>query len=249
MVAENKFSKYLIYAIGEIVLVVIGILIALQINEWNDHRKEIALENEYYCRLLEDVQLDKEQMENLIQLAEDRLVASNQSIRLLIDEKSEKIAIATQIKLATKAIYSDFEPNNSAYQDLKSGANLNIITDKSVIKTLNHYFNRVDELKSIIMINGKYAVDLAFAHDDNFANGSHRAAMVEGRLQNGLDENLKEAISSFDDGILSSQMRKRLLHESVEFAGVNSRQVELYDMLLQEIDDLKLQLEKKCETK
>ena len=36
---ENKFSKYLIYAIGEIALVVIGILIALQINNWNDGRK------------------------------------------------------------------------------------------------------------------------------------------------------------------------------------------------------------------
>jgi hypothetical protein len=39
LLAENKFSKYLIYAIGEIVLVVIGILIALQINNWNDARK------------------------------------------------------------------------------------------------------------------------------------------------------------------------------------------------------------------
>ena len=38
MLTENKFSKYLIYAVGEIILVVIGILIALQLNSWNDHR-------------------------------------------------------------------------------------------------------------------------------------------------------------------------------------------------------------------
>lgn len=37
---ENKTSKYLKYAIGEIVLVVIGILIALQINNWNESRKD-----------------------------------------------------------------------------------------------------------------------------------------------------------------------------------------------------------------
>jgi len=36
LLAENKFTKYLIYAIGEIVLVVIGILIALSINNWNE---------------------------------------------------------------------------------------------------------------------------------------------------------------------------------------------------------------------
>ena len=39
LLAENKFSKYLIYAIGEIILVVIGILIAIQINNWNEQRK------------------------------------------------------------------------------------------------------------------------------------------------------------------------------------------------------------------
>ena len=44
LLTENKFSKYLIYAIGEIVLVVIGILIALQINNWNEERvKKIVL--------------------------------------------------------------------------------------------------------------------------------------------------------------------------------------------------------------
>ena len=39
MLTENKFSKYLIYAIGEIILVVIGIMIALSINNWNESKK------------------------------------------------------------------------------------------------------------------------------------------------------------------------------------------------------------------
>lgn len=42
LLSENKFSKYLIYAIGEIVLVVIGILIALQINNWNQRHSDKA---------------------------------------------------------------------------------------------------------------------------------------------------------------------------------------------------------------
>ena len=41
LLSEGKTSKYLKYAVGEIVLVVIGILIALQINNWNEHRKEL----------------------------------------------------------------------------------------------------------------------------------------------------------------------------------------------------------------
>lgn len=47
MIKESKFSKYLLYAIGEIVLVVIGILIALQINNNNDLRKEREKELRY----------------------------------------------------------------------------------------------------------------------------------------------------------------------------------------------------------
>ena len=39
LLSQNKISKYLLYAIGEIVLVVIGILIALSINNWNEDRK------------------------------------------------------------------------------------------------------------------------------------------------------------------------------------------------------------------
>ena len=39
MIKENKVSKYMLYAIGEIILVVIGILIALQINNWNNVQK------------------------------------------------------------------------------------------------------------------------------------------------------------------------------------------------------------------
>ncbi len=41
---ENKTGKYFKYAIGEIILVVIGILIALQINNWNEKRKDVAKE-------------------------------------------------------------------------------------------------------------------------------------------------------------------------------------------------------------
>jgi hypothetical protein len=56
LVGENRFSKYLIYAIGEIVLVVIGILIALQINNWNESRKAKVRSIEYHTRLIEDVE-------------------------------------------------------------------------------------------------------------------------------------------------------------------------------------------------
>jgi len=54
MLTENKFSKYLLYAIGEVVLVVIGILIALSINNWNENKKAKASHLLLYQNLSSD---------------------------------------------------------------------------------------------------------------------------------------------------------------------------------------------------
>jgi sensor domain CHASE-containing protein len=59
----NTFSKYLIYAIGEIVLVVIGILIALQINNWNSNQKDELQETKILLQLKEGLALDRNKME------------------------------------------------------------------------------------------------------------------------------------------------------------------------------------------
>lgn len=58
LLAENRFSKYLLYAIGEIILVVIGILIALQINNRNEDRKNRIREVSYLENLKEDIKSD-----------------------------------------------------------------------------------------------------------------------------------------------------------------------------------------------
>ena len=60
LMEKNKTGKYFKYAIGEIVLVVIGILIALQINNWNENNKLEAKTQDYYKQLLEDLKKDKE---------------------------------------------------------------------------------------------------------------------------------------------------------------------------------------------
>ncbi|MCF1423278.1 DUF6090 family protein, partial [Mangrovimonas futianensis] len=52
---ENKFGKYLTYAIGEIILVVIGILIALQINNWNINKSNLKESKEFVARLKAEV--------------------------------------------------------------------------------------------------------------------------------------------------------------------------------------------------
>ncbi|MBO0329526.1 DUF6090 family protein [[Muricauda] lutisoli] len=59
LLSENKIRKYLLYAVGEIILVVIGILIALQINNWNTERKNEEIKKSYYVQILQDLEKDE----------------------------------------------------------------------------------------------------------------------------------------------------------------------------------------------
>ncbi|MDU8885264.1 DUF6090 family protein [Yeosuana sp. MJ-SS3] len=60
LITNGRAKKYFLYAIGEIILVVVGILIALQINNWNENRKDRILEKEYLNRILVDIKSDQE---------------------------------------------------------------------------------------------------------------------------------------------------------------------------------------------
>ena len=65
LIQENKMGKYFKYAIGEIILVVIGILIALQINNWNESKKEEAFETEILQQLRANLIKDKITLEEI----------------------------------------------------------------------------------------------------------------------------------------------------------------------------------------
>ena len=75
LLRKGKTTKYLKYAIGEIVLVVIGILIALQINNWNENRKDRIKEHQILVDLKKSLNADIENqlIPNLVQIEQDRL--------------------------------------------------------------------------------------------------------------------------------------------------------------------------------
>ncbi len=246
MIKENKVSKYILYAIGEIILVVIGILIALSINNWNEQKKEDALEQEYYCRLLEDVVQDDENVNDMITVAQYRLKAANQAIRLLKNNNTNKTDVGKELGSSIRGIASAFSPNNSAFEDLKSGANLNIIKDKSVIKAINNYFKSVEGLLSIIRINGDIALDRFISHNDKFAMGSVNSMMQNKRFINGMEKDVYESMQLDNEELISEDIKFRLLNDVITYISSNSRQIELYNSIKDESLALIELLESKC---
>ena len=247
LLSESRFSKYLLYAIGEIFLVVLGILIALQINTWNEQRKQRSLEQDYYCRLLEDVVLDEQQIDELLDASKARLKSANQAVRLLRDDDPTKLEVAQAINNSIKAIYADFKSSDAAFVDLKSGANLNIIKDKSVIRALNHYFNKVEGYVSVIQVNGENAVRIYYSHEDVFASGWVNAALKDGWVSRGIEPDVRNSIPMDNSETLTDDMKYRLLNESLLLMSHNQRQIILYEYIMDEINLLKSILEPKCE--
>jgi len=83
MLKENRFSRYFIYAIGEIVLVMVGILLALQVNSWNEQRKMVKAEQVLLIQLRTDFRSDLEQLEGKIASGSHIVSASSVALQYL----------------------------------------------------------------------------------------------------------------------------------------------------------------------
>ncbi|MCB0541656.1 MAG: hypothetical protein KDE33_29385, partial [Bacteroidetes bacterium] len=68
LLSEGKTVKYLKYALGEIILVVIGILIALQFNNWNENRKNDKIEENYLISLKDEFEFNKQNLTTTVNL-------------------------------------------------------------------------------------------------------------------------------------------------------------------------------------
>jgi len=137
MIKENKLSKYLLYTIGEIILVVIGILIALQINNNNESRKERIVEKSYLERLVIDLEENEILWEKTIDRKEKQLEAAHAFLNFRFSKNQDtvlKIIPYFQI-LGT---WKDININQVTFSEMVSSGNLNIIANDSIkIKLLS----------------------------------------------------------------------------------------------------------------
>lgn len=100
---QNKTGKYLMYALGEIVLVVIGILIALQINTWNENRKRDTLKIAYRNSLISDLSSDTLMLGKLI-------IENNKVMNELRIQQQRFLGPETPFDTLHKIARDEFEP-------------------------------------------------------------------------------------------------------------------------------------------
>ena len=134
---ENRTGKYLKYAIGEIVLVVIGILIALQINNWNEKRNQNKELSNYLKSLNEEIDTNIDIIQNGINRAKFLKKTSEYYQYKFITIKPEIIndSVITNFVLKINPIRV-FKPTTIILKDLISSGQINNIEDLSLKKNI-----------------------------------------------------------------------------------------------------------------
>jgi hypothetical protein len=138
MLTENKFSKYLLYAIGEIILVVIGILIALSINNWNEKKKlkveEVKFLKNFKQSLISDIEFNDFRF--------DKYELTKESISFLLNHIEQDLQYQDSLKYHFGRITQTWTPkiNTEVFEALKSN-DLNLISNDGLRDKLVSYYS------------------------------------------------------------------------------------------------------------
>jgi len=178
LMEQNKTGKYLKYAIGEIILVVIGILIALSINNWNENKKINTIERDIYKNLITSLHKDSTELNRIINFQFRSLKCQEAIITNSFTSLRDSLGI-DELKIVIEEVTLgslSFFPKYGVYNTIISESRMQIIKSDSIKSLLielydyeykryqtvdalldEKYFNEFDPfiIRSIGMINGR----------------------------------------------------------------------------------------------
>jgi tetratricopeptide (TPR) repeat protein len=140
---KNKTGKYFKYAIGEIVLVVIGILIALQINTWNESRKQKQIEKQVLKSLFQEIEKDKTALKQIDYRYKKNLLDISY-FRKLYWKEQHSMADALDLKKFFGFVNHDVNPNRITYDEMISTGKLYYLSNQDLVNKIIDYYELID---------------------------------------------------------------------------------------------------------
>jgi len=139
LIKENRFSKYLLYAIGEIILVVVGILIALQINNWNQRRLNRIEEKNILSALHNEFLENKKKLDSVTIIYESGLNA-NMVLMNLIGKSAQELQKYDLDSLFYASLPdSQIVFSNNTVQNIVQTGKLDIIENPEIVQLINQW--------------------------------------------------------------------------------------------------------------
>lgn len=136
LLGEGKTGKYLKYAFGEIFLVVIGILLALQINNWNEQRKMNIKEAIYLNGLKADLEKSKTALTRVIKKT-DRVAKTVDTLVIMIKKNGESLTLIQIDSLTSSSTgFTVFMPSEGVINDIIGSGKLDMINNNELRKKI-----------------------------------------------------------------------------------------------------------------
>ena len=133
LISANPRSRYAVYALGEIILVVLGILIALQINNWNEERQDRAKERFLISQLHQEFLNNKKDLQSTLSINCELLQSTDQILSFLVDRKK------IQDPHILDSIFGDFytgtatfNPSNGIVYSIANSESIDLVTNDSL---------------------------------------------------------------------------------------------------------------------
>jgi len=142
MIQQNRVTKYILYAFGEILLVVLGILIALQVNNWNQSQQLIEKEVGYLKNIKANLDEDLAVANSVLEFNKQKRAVFD-SLVVYFDANIDRRKITEFLVPTHMPIISSFELfqiNKTAFENMKSANDISIISDEDLRYQLSDYY-------------------------------------------------------------------------------------------------------------
>jgi len=204
LLEESSLRKYLLYAIGEILLVVVGILIAVQINNWNEEKRERVIEKRALENLKNDLFAQKTLLKEQFVYEQSRLRLCDSSMLFLQGKITIEKLDALLVELCAR---HTLVANQPTYDNLRSSKGLSIILNQQLQNDIAQYYQGLEYVVKVTNNNNTQMVDNIFG--SFVANNLLGLTLdAEGRLgsQSGLPSEKRY--------LLRSELKERILAAS-----------------------------------
>lgn len=162
LLSQNRVTRYLVYALGEIVLVTIGILIALQINTWNEQRKDSNREKLIMQSLHSEFLGISDKLQSTIQHHEAILGTTKELMKLFNEPESVLKNYNLDSLIENMMNFKVYNPSQFVIDDLTSSGNLNLISSDTLRKLIFEWgtetqqkaetYNTLDETAQLLLL-------------------------------------------------------------------------------------------------
>ncbi|MCX2719372.1 DUF6090 family protein [Lentiprolixibacter aurantiacus] len=158
LIEEGKFRKYVLYALGEILLVMIGILLAFQVDKWNEQRLNRIEELKYYSNLKGDLEQYRYGFNGQIDYNGTHLEMFNYALETSLSGDPGKQDTLIQT-IPYMFNYSDFDQDGNIYETLVNSGDVKLLSNEKIIKGIRglewrfQYINRMENIHWDIILD------------------------------------------------------------------------------------------------